>query len=68
MNDDLYQAYIRAALNVAIGIDVQDRVDTDPTWPADRTPHADELRRQHRAADLTAFRAASDAWSASLKH
>ena len=53
-----------AALMLAIAADVQDRIETDPDYPADRSARADHLRAEQRAADLRTFREAFDAWEA----
>lgn len=60
--EDNYQAFVKAAINLATAVDVADQIATDPSMPADRSPRAERLREQHRAEDLAAFRAAYARW------
>lgn len=48
----------RAARFLAIGIDIDDRIATDPTFAADRGPGPDRKRAARRAEQLAEFRAA----------
>lgn len=56
-----------AALILAASVDVADRIATDPTYPADRTPRADALRVEMKAADLTRYRDAEIALTAAIR-
>lgn len=49
---------LSAALVLASGVNADDLIATDPTFPADRSPRADRLRAEALAADLATFRAA----------
>ena len=55
----------RAALAIAVAVDVQDRMATDPDHPGDRSARAERLRAQRSAEDLREFREALAEWEAS---
>ena len=53
--------YNIAAAEVAVCVDVMDRLDNDPTYPGDRSPEAVAHRARMFAAALAVFRDAKDA-------
>lgn len=55
----------RAALHLAVTVDTQDRIRTDPTYSADRTPAAETHRARILAGNLAEFRSAWEAHQAS---
>ena len=61
-----YERYTRAAINLAIGVEVTARIAEDPDYPADRTPRADTLRSAQRVEDIERFRTALAEYEASL--
>ncbi len=60
--EEKYQAFVKAAINLATAVDVADQIATDPKVPADRSDRADRLREIQHAADLAAFRDAYARW------
>ena len=62
--DDLRDRMTQAAMLLALDIDIQDRIATDPDHPCDRSARADAARARMRAEDLTRYRDARDAWEA----
>lgn len=65
-DSEAYREYADAAIALATSVEVADRLGTDPTYPADRGPAADAGREQMRRDDLARFRAARDAFDATL--
>lgn len=67
MNDrEVYAAYVNAAIALATSVDVRDRIDTDPSYGADRGRAAQASRDEIRKSDLERFRAAKDAFLAAV--
>lgn len=61
-DQEAYAAYVTAGLALATSVEIRDRLDTDPTYPADRSLKADAARDQIRADDLARFRTAKAAF------
>lgn len=61
-DSDAYRAYVNAAIALATSVEIDDRLDADPTFAADRSACANALRAKHRAEDVAKFRAATAAF------
>lgn len=61
-DSEAYREYVNAAVVLAAGVDVRDRIDTDPNHPGDRGARADAAREQLHRDDLERFRAAQAAF------
>lgn len=56
-----------AALNLAVSVDVADRIANDPDYPADRSRRADALRAEMHVRDLHRYREADAALEAAYR-
>lgn len=59
---DAYAEYVAAATALATSVDIGERINTDPEYPADRSSRAEAARDQMRRDDLARFRTAKAAF------
>lgn len=64
--NDAHEAYLRAALAIAVSVSTQDQIDNAPSIPADRSARADRLRADHMKGMLAAFREAEQRFNEAM--
>lgn len=66
--DTAHRRYVNAAIALAATVSADDRIRTEPSYPADRSRHADRLRAESFVEILAEYRAAAAdfdaAWAA----
>ena len=62
VNEALHSEYMRASVALAQAVSIDDRIATDPNYPADRSARAARMRADDMPHLLACFRAAESAF------